>query len=143
MVAVCSFPHIIHGMLFRRPVAHCPETAGPPQFGPNPVFSWRCSWKPVGKCWRIRPLWTLKIFACSFVMAASMRFLFVRPTFCLRLPSDPTSRRTPLPSGEQFPLPGPYWTLTNQSVHPAGRTKGKVTRQSVRRGALRCCARYL
>ena len=28
-----------------------------------------------------------------------MRFLFVEPAFCLRLPSDSTSRRTPLPSG--------------------------------------------
>jgi hypothetical protein len=28
-----------------------------------------------------------------------MRFLFVRPEFCLRLPSDSTSRWTPLPSG--------------------------------------------
>jgi len=28
-----------------------------------------------------------------------MRFLFVEPGFCLRLPSDSTSRWTPLPSG--------------------------------------------
>ncbi|MEX0605276.1 MAG: hypothetical protein WD623_16030 [Marinobacter sp.] len=28
-----------------------------------------------------------------------MRFLFVRPVLCLRLPSDSTSRWTPLPSG--------------------------------------------
>jgi len=28
-----------------------------------------------------------------------MRFLFVGPGICLRLPSDSTSRRTPLPSG--------------------------------------------
>ena len=27
-----------------------------------------------------------------------MQFLFVRPRFCLRLPSDSVSRRTPLPS---------------------------------------------
>ena len=32
-----------------------------------------------------------------------MRFLFVGPALCLRLPSDPTSRWTPLPFGLQFP----------------------------------------
>jgi hypothetical protein len=37
--------------------------------------------------------------ACSPRYAASIRFLFVRPAFCLRLPSDSASRRTPLPFG--------------------------------------------
>src|SRR5258706_1681319 len=32
-------------------------------------------------------------------LARLMRFLFVGPALCLRLPSDPTSRWTPLPSG--------------------------------------------
>jgi hypothetical protein len=32
-------------------------------------------------------------------LARLMRFLFVGPAFCLRLPSDSTSRWTPLPSG--------------------------------------------
>jgi hypothetical protein len=41
-----------------------------------------------------------------------MRFLFVGPAFCLRLPSDSTSRWTPLPSGWQFPLPGLRRTFT-------------------------------
>jgi len=35
-----------------------------------------------------------------------MRFLFVEPALCLRLPSDSTSRWTPLPSGLRFPLSG-------------------------------------
>ena len=35
-----------------------------------------------------------------------MRFLFVGPRLCLRLPSDSASRRTPLPSGYRFPPSG-------------------------------------
>ena len=31
-----------------------------------------------------------------------MRFVFLRSAFCLRLPSDPTSRWTPLPSANSF-----------------------------------------
>jgi len=42
----------------------------------------------------------------------SMRFLFVRPELCLRLPSDFTSRWTPLPSAVTFPLPGGLGTFT-------------------------------
>jgi hypothetical protein len=42
---------------------------------------------------------TLKIIAFSSSATASMRFLFVKPAICLRLPSDSTSRWTPLPSG--------------------------------------------
>jgi len=37
--------------------------------------------------------------ACSPHCAASIRFLFVRPAFCLQLPSDSISRWTPLPFG--------------------------------------------
>ena len=32
-----------------------------------------------------------------------MQFLFVRPALCFRLPSDPASRRTPLPSANRSP----------------------------------------
>ena len=46
-----------------------------------------------------------------------MRFLFVRPEICpwlvcshIRLPSDSTSRWTPLPSAISFPLPGGFGT---------------------------------
>jgi hypothetical protein len=31
-----------------------------------------------------------------------MRFVFLRSAFCLRLPSDPTSRWTPLPLANSF-----------------------------------------
>jgi hypothetical protein len=47
-----------------------------------------------------------------------MRFLFVKPGFCLRLPSDSVSRRTPLPFGYRFPPSGPeedlHLQVTNQ-----------------------------
>jgi hypothetical protein len=54
-----------------------------------------------------------------------MRFLSFRPAFYLRLPSDPISRWTPLPSGKAFPWRGLYWTSTNQATHPAGRNNKK------------------
>ena len=40
--------------------------------------------------------WTLSLIAPLSNMAASMRFLFVEPAFCVQLPSDSTSRWTPL-----------------------------------------------
>ena len=41
--------------------------------------------------------WALRKLARSPYRDASIRCLFVRPALCLRLPSDPTSRWTPLP----------------------------------------------
>jgi len=32
----------------------------------------------------------------ALLLPASIRFLFVKPAFCLQLPSDSASRRTPL-----------------------------------------------
>ena len=53
-----------------------------------------------------------------------MRFLFVGPGLCLRLPSDSASRRTPLPSGYRFPPPGSekdfHLQVTNQSPQLIG-----------------------
>ena len=56
-----------------------------------------------------------------------MRFLFVRPEICpwlvcshIRLPSDSTSRWTPLPSAIYFPLPGGFGTLTFKKRAPPG-----------------------
>src|ERR1700746_3191917 len=40
--------------------------------------------------------WALHLLACFPRCSASIRFLFVRPAFCLQLPSDSASRRTPL-----------------------------------------------
>ena len=36
------------------------------------------------------------------IMQPGMRFVFLGSAFCLRLPSDPTSRRTPLPLANSF-----------------------------------------
>jgi hypothetical protein len=41
--------------------------------------------------------WALPLFAGLPHCTASIRFLFVRPAFCLQLPPDSTSRWTPLP----------------------------------------------
>ena len=49
----------------------------------------------------------------SLTLAYSLtRFLFVGSEFCLRLPSDSASRRTPLALAMSFPLPGGLGTFT-------------------------------
>jgi hypothetical protein len=45
----------------------------------------------------------LHFFACSPRCSASIRFLFVRPALCLRLPPDSQSPATPLPSANTSP----------------------------------------
>jgi len=54
-----------------------------------------------------------------------MRFLFVGPGFCLRLPSDSGSPRTPLPSGYRFPPSGSeedfHLQVTGQIPYLTGR----------------------
>jgi len=45
----------------------------------------------------------LHLFACSPHGAASIRFLFVAPAFCFRLPSDSRSPGKPLPSANTCP----------------------------------------
>ncbi len=45
----------------------------------------------------------LHLFACSPRGAASIRFLFVAPALCFRLPSDLQSPREPLPSANTSP----------------------------------------
>ncbi len=78
-----------------------------------------------------RSLRVVNVSAGAFVslLPASMRFLTVRPEICLRLPSDPASRRTPLVFG--YTLPAAGWV---RDFHPldfahAGRTSsdGAVT----------------
>ena len=55
---------------------------------------------------RVRVVWDFDL-SCRLVRSAPpyMRFLFVSSEFCLRLPSDSASRRTPLPFGLHFLLP--------------------------------------
>src|SRR5580658_854672 len=43
--------------------------------------------------------WALTIIAASPRYAASIRFVFLEPALCLRLPPDSQSPETPLPSG--------------------------------------------
>ena len=57
--------------------------------------------------------WTLTWMAVLSQAIAYIRFLFVRPEVCLRLPSDSTSRWTPLPLAVSFPLPGRFRTFTD------------------------------
>jgi hypothetical protein len=45
----------------------------------------------------------LHLYACSPHGAASIRFLFVAPAFCFRLPSDSRSPEKPLPSANTCP----------------------------------------
>jgi hypothetical protein len=47
--------------------------------------------------------WALHLFACSPHGAASIRFLFVAPALCFRLPSDSRSPETPLPFANTCP----------------------------------------
>jgi len=47
--------------------------------------------------------WALHFSACSPRGAASIRFLFVAPALCFRLPSDSQSPETPLPSANTCP----------------------------------------
>ena len=64
-----------------------------------------------------------------------MRFLFVGPGFCLRLPSDSASRRTPLPSGYRFPPSGSeedlHLQVTNQPPQLIG-WRSRATRHAWR-----------
>ena len=55
-----------------------------------------------------------------------MKFLFVRPYVCRRLPSDSTSRRTPLPWAMRFPLLGLARDLQPLANAHAERTTKKV-----------------
>ena len=90
------------------------------------------------------PAYARRIYVTSFRVSTGLRrslppcplmppriqFLFVRPAFCLRLPSDSTSRQTPLSFDYHFPLPGVEETFTLKRMRPAGRTikKGGLSR---------------
>jgi hypothetical protein len=63
--------------------------------------------------------------------ARLMRFLFVGPALCLRLPSDSTSRWTPLPFGYAVPLIGPAKVFHLLVLRHAGRTNKKGARRTL------------
>ena len=62
---------------------------------------------------------------CNLIHALKpcIKFLYVRPDVCLRLPSDSVSRRTPLSSAGHFPLLGHVWDLHPLECEHDGRTK--------------------
>ena len=61
-----------------------------------------------------------------------MKFLFVRPRFCLRLPSDSTSRWTPLPLANASYCQGAFGTFTlESSPMPGAHIRGCLRRDSL------------
>ena len=70
-----------------------------------------------------------RIFGTSVCLATLsrkinlMRFVFLRPRFCLRLPSDSASPRTPLSLAVAFPLSGRFGDLHPLEYAHAGRTR--------------------
>ena len=69
---------------------------------------------------------TLSCFAdLSTLLSLRIKFLYVRSDVCLRLPSDSTSRWTPLLSAIAFPLSGRLGDLHPLEYVRAGRTKRK------------------
>ena len=84
----------------------------------------------------------LHFFACSPRCSASIRFLFVRPALCLRLPPDSQSPATPLPSANTSPcrvcrgLPPPSECALSgaQTKSPSFWLGLKERRDSIHRG---------
>ena len=75
--------------------------------------------------WLLRTVSDFILF-CKLVhnLRPSMKFLFVRPELCLRLPSDPTSRWAPLPSANASHCQGAFGTFTLKSSPMPGAQKG-------------------
>ena len=63
-----------------------------------------------------------------------MKFLFVRPDVCRRLPSDSTSRWTPLPWAMRFPLLG-----LARDLHPLANAHAERTIEHVRIPVILTC----
>lgn len=72
--------------------------------------------------------WTLTCLAVSSALHSLMGFLFVSPVVCSRLPSDFTSRWTPLPFSYPFPTAGQGRDFHPIERAPAGRTKKEKRR---------------
>jgi hypothetical protein len=69
-------------------------------------------------------VWDFSLF-CSLVhpWAPRMQFLFVSPRICRRLPSDSSSRRTPLPLANASHYQGAFGTFTLELPHMLGAHK--------------------
>ena len=65
------------------------------------------------------------------LISLGIKFLYVGPDVCLRLPSDSTSRWTPLPSAVAFPLLGWLGDLHPLEYVRAGRTETTLTADTV------------
>ena len=63
----------------------------------------------------------------STSLSLNIKFLYVRPDICRGLPSDSTSRWTPLPLAIYFPLSGRFRDLHPLEYVRAGRTKKTVS----------------
>ena len=83
--------------------------------------------------------WTLTCLAVSSALHSLMGFLFVSPVVCSRLPSDSTSRWTPLPFSYPFPTAGQGRDFHPIERAPAGRTK-KIPEALVRISGIFLCA---
>ena len=91
--------------------------------------------------------WASSCLADLPTLVCLMRFLFVGPTVCLGLLSDPASRRTPLPPAMRLALPPALGTFTLKNVpmpstpkkaaSTAGRGGFSFARTRRRKGAIR------
>ena len=62
--------------------------------------------------------WTLSIYADLSYISCLMMFVFLRPEICRRLPSDSTSRWTPLPLANGWQLTAPITDFHRQIYSP-------------------------
>jgi len=62
--------------------------------------------------------WTLSCYADLSYISCLMMFVFLRPEICRRLPSDSTSRWTPLPLANGWQLIAPITDLHRQIYSP-------------------------
>ena len=70
--------------------------------------------------------WASSCLADLPTLVCLMRFLFVGPTVCLGLLSDPASRRTPLPPAMRLALPPALGTFTLKKRAHAEHTREKA-----------------
>ena len=92
--------------------------------------------------------WTLTCIAVSSALHSLMGFLFVSPVVCLQLPSDSTSRWTPLLFSYPFPTAGQGRDFHPIERAPAGRTiirpssKGRPDSSFIRYSRGNRCQQY-
>ena len=81
--------------------------------------------------WHVRVVyWTSLCVASSSHVPCLMMFVFLGSEVCLRLPSDSTSRWTPLPLASGWPLPAPTADFHRLGNRHAWRTTRRPMSQS-------------